>query len=112
MNTPSTEYEETVEIVAGVARLLHQAACPRGHRFIDIHLALGASLASQHALWLLPEDVDAAAGPMPVASDPVELIRAAESLLRQLPDGADALVAGLPGLIADVCGLVRDCRAA
>ncbi len=109
---PSTKYEEAVEILAGAARLLHEAALPRGHEFIDIYLASGAMLASQHALWLLPEGIDIEAVPIPVATDPVELIRAAETLLGQLPDGAYALVPGLPGLIADVCALVRDCRAA
>ena len=109
---PSTKNEEAVEIIAGAARLLHQAALPRGHEFIDIYLASGAVLASQHALWLLPGNVDVEAVPTPVATDPIELIRAAETLLGQLPDGAYALVPGLAGLVADVCALVRDCRAA
>lgn len=109
---PRTKYEEAVEVIAGAARLLHGAALPRGHEFIDIYLASGATLASQHALWLLPENVDVEAVPIPVATDPVELIRAAETLLCRLPDGAYALVPGLPGLVADVCALVRDCRAA
>lgn len=108
----STRRQEAVEVVAGAARLLYQAALPRGQSFVDIYLATGASLASQHALWLLPEDFDAEAVPIPVATDPVELIRAAETLLGQLPDGAYSLVPGVPGLIADVCALVRDCRAA
>ena len=108
---PSTRYEEAVEIVAGAARLLHRAGLPRGHEFIDIYLASGAVLASQHALWLLPENVDVEVIPVPVATDPIGLIWAAETLLGQLPDGAYALVPGLPGLIADVCALVRDCRA-
>lgn len=110
--SPSTRYEGAVEIVAGAARLLYQAGLPRGHEFINIYLASGAMLASQHAIWLLPENVDVEAVPVPVATDPVELIRAAETLLGQLPDGAYALLPGLPGLVADVCALVRDCRAA
>lgn len=110
--TPSTSYAESVEIVAGAARLLHEAALPRGRDFIDIYRASGAALASQHALWLLPGNVDAEAVPIPVETDPVELIRAAETLLGRLPDGAHAVLPGLPGLVADVCALVRDCRAA
>lgn len=54
---PSTRPDEAFEIVHGVARLLHEAALPRCHEFIDIHLASGAALASQHAAWLLPENV-------------------------------------------------------
>lgn len=81
---------------------------PAGRELIDIYLATGASLASQEALWLLPEGFDGEAVPVPLETDPVALIRAAASLLSQLPDGATCFV---PGLVADVCDLVRDCRA-
>ncbi len=70
-----------------MARLLHEAELPRGRELVDIYLASGATLASQHALWLLPGNVDVEAVPIPVATDPVGLIRAAETLLGRLPDG-------------------------
>ncbi len=108
----SSDYTETVEIVAGVARLLHRAGSARGHSFAEMYLATGASLASQHALELLPDDVDPTEGPWPVESAAGELIRAAEELLRQAPLHANDLVPGVPGLVAEVCGLVRDCKAA
>lgn len=108
----SSEHTDTVKIVAGVARLLHRAGSARGHSFAEMYLATGASLASQHALELLPDYLDPTDGPWPVESDAVELIRAAEDLLRQAPLCANDLVPGIPGLVAEVGSLVRDCKAA
>ncbi len=110
----SPEHDEAIESVAIVARLLDHASLryhQSGSDLTGAFLASGALLASEHALWLLPGESDPSAGPTPLAQDPVELVRAAEAVLDQLPGGAYTLVPGLAGLVADVCGLLRDCQA-
>ena len=100
---------ESVETVAGVARLLRRAAelawrqadeaGPRSSRQL---LALGIDSVVDEASCLLPRRawLD---GPTPVGDDPAELLTSAEQLLRRIcVVGAPARLLGLRALVAEL----------
>jgi hypothetical protein len=100
---------ESVETVAGVARLLRRAAelawsqadaaGPRSSRQL---LALGIDSAVDEASCLLPRRARLD-GPTPVGNDPAELLASAEQLLRRISVvGAPARLLGLRVLVAEL----------
>lgn len=68
-------------------------------------LGLGLGLATSQALELLPAGTDADE-PAPVETDPLELLRAAEKLLRLHP--IEAFPPGTSQLIAAICDLLNE----
>ena len=100
---------ESVETVAGVARLLRRAgelawtqadvAGPRSSRQL---LALGIDLAADDALGLLPRRARLD-GPTPFGDNPVDLLASAEQLLRRIcVVGAPSRLFGLRALVAEL----------
>ncbi len=111
MAKQSTECEAT-EVLAAVVRVLQHAcaqawaradaAGPRSH----LHLfALGVHSAVAEAMALLPPGADIA-GPAPLETDPVQLLRAAEGLTRTVE--IHHMPAGFSALIITLCDLVRE----
>ena len=100
---------DTVELVAGVVRLLRRAAQlawaraegegPRSPRQL---FALGVDLAADEARNLLPDTVSTE-GPEPVGTEPAGLLRSAEQLLRRVGEfGAPAEVDGLHARVVEL----------
>ena len=100
---------ESLETVAGVARLLRRAAeqawmqadaaGPRSSRQL---LALGIDAAADEASSLLPRRARLE-GPTPVGDDPAELLASAEQLLRRIcVVGVPARLLGLRALVAEL----------
>jgi hypothetical protein len=100
---------ESVETVAGVARLLRRAAeltwrqadaaGPRSSRQL---LALGIDSAADEALGLLPRRARLD-GPSPVGDDPAQLLASAEQLLRRIcVMGGPSRLLGLRALVAEL----------
>jgi hypothetical protein len=100
---------DTVEALAGVARLLRQAAVlawasvdRAGARSPGQLLALGVDLAADQAGHLVPDGTDVD-GPVPVGEEPAGLLRSAELLLRRLaPIAASDAVDDLRATVADL----------
>jgi hypothetical protein len=81
---------DTAETIAGLARLLRQAAvlawaaADRAEAGSPGQLfALGVDLAADQARHLVPDGTDID-GPVPVGDEPADLLRSAELLLRRL----------------------------
>jgi hypothetical protein len=102
---------DTAETLAGVVRLLRQAAVlawaaadraaagSAGQLF-----ALGVDLAADQARHLVP-DGTAIDGPVPVGDEPADLLKSAELLLRRLaPIAAQDAVDDLQATVADLVG--------
>jgi hypothetical protein len=100
---------ESLETVAGIARLLRRAAelawtqadaaGPRSSRQL---LALGIDAAADEASSLLPRRARLD-GPTPVGDDTAELLASAEQLLRRIcVVGVPARLLGLRALVAEV----------
>jgi hypothetical protein len=102
---------ETAETMAGVVRLLRQAAelawmgaDAEGPRSSVQLVALGIDLTAEEIRNLLPDSVDVA-GPAPVGNDEIGLLRSAEQLLGTIigvPAARDA--ARLQVRVADLVG--------
>ena len=100
---------ESVETVAGVARLLRRAAelawtqaDASGPRSPHQLLALGIESVADEASCLLPRRARLD-GPTPVGDDPAQLLASAEQLLRRIcVVGAPAELLGLRALIAEL----------
>lgn len=100
---------DTAETLAGVVRLLRQAAVVAwaaadraGAGFSGQLLALGVDLAADRARHLIPDGTDID-GPVPVGDEPADLLRSAELLLRRLaPIAASDAVDDLRATVADL----------
>lgn len=75
------------------------------HSFALSDLGLGARLAADQAMDLLPADLELGAS-SPNQDDPLELVRAAEALTRTVP--VDTLPAGSSRLVVALCDLLRE----
>ncbi len=111
MTTTEARDNAATDTLAAVARLLNRAADmasrqSRAYRH-STHsaLAVGALLAARQALALLPEDAEVDE-PVPVESDPVRLLHAAEELTRAHP--IEAFPPGTSQLIVAICDLIRE----
>jgi hypothetical protein len=99
----------TVETLAGVVRLLRQAAvlawaaADRPGAGSPAQLfALGVDLAADQARLLVPDGIEID-GPVPVGDEPAGLLRSAELLLRRLaPLAATDAVDDLRATVADL----------
>ena len=100
---------DTAETLAGVVRLLRQAAvlawaagdCAGAGSAAQL-VALGADLAADQARHLVPDGIEID-GPMPVGDEPAGLLRSAELLLRRLaPTAALETVDDLRATVADL----------
>jgi hypothetical protein len=100
---------DTAETLAGVVRLLRQAAV---HAWAAVDraeagspgqlFALGVDLAADQARHLVPDGTDVD-GPVPVGDEPAGLLRSAELLLRRLaPMAASDAVDDLRATVADL----------
>jgi hypothetical protein len=109
LNTHSMDVE-TAETLAGVVRLLRQAAvlawvaadCAGAGSAAQL-FALGADLAADQARHLVPDGTEID-GPVPVGDEPAGLLRSAELMLRRLapiaaPDAVDDLRATVAELV-------------
>ena len=102
---------ETAETLAGVVRLLRQAAVlawaaadRAGAGSPGQVFALGVDLAADQARHLVP-DGTAIDGPVPVGDEPADLLKSAELLLRRLaPIAAQDAVDDLQATVADLVG--------
>lgn len=103
--------DNEIEVLAAVARLLGRAA----DRALEISadepdlllecLGLGARITAGRVFGLLPEGVEI--DDLPVAqSDPFELVRAAEALMRTHP--LEQFPPGAAHVVVDICDLVRE----
>jgi hypothetical protein len=100
---------DTAETLAGVVRLLRQAAVlawaaadSAGAGSPGQLLALGVDLAADQALHLIPDGTDIG-GPVPVGDEPAGLLRSAAQLLRRVaPIAAPAAVDDLRATVADL----------
>lgn len=98
---------EAQEVLAGVVRLLSRAA----DQPVEVRepgrlaLSLGAQLVASQALALLPLDADVD-DPVPLQTNPLELLRAAETLTRTCP--LEAYPAGASQVIVAICDLIRE----
>jgi hypothetical protein len=103
---------DTAETLAGVVRVLRQAAVfawaaadgPGGGSAAQL-FALGVDLAADQARHLVPDGTDIE-GPVPVGDEPAGLLRSAELLLQRLapiaaPDAVDDLRATVAGLVGE-----------
>jgi hypothetical protein len=77
---------DTAEALAGVVRLLRQAALPAwaatdraGARYPGQLFAFGVDLAADQARHLVPDGTDID-GPVPVGSEPADLLRSTEQV--------------------------------
>ena len=93
MDTERLDFE-TLETVAGVVRLLHQAAAlawsaadDEGPGSARQLFALSVDEAVDEARALLPPG-PISAGPVPIGNDPAGLLRSADQLLRRLTTAA------------------------
>jgi len=99
----------TVETLAGVVRLLRQAAVlawaaadRAGAGSAGQLFALGVDLAADQARHLVP-DGTSVDGPVPVGNEPADLLRSAELLLQRLaPIAASDAVNDLRAAVADL----------
>jgi hypothetical protein len=99
----------TAETLAGVVRLLRQAAVVAwaaadraGAASSGQLFALGVDLAADRARHLIPDGIDID-GPVPVGDEPASLLRSAELLLRRLaPIAASDAVDDLRATVADL----------
>jgi hypothetical protein len=101
---------DTAETLAGVVRLLRQAAVRAwaaadraGAGSAAQLFALGVDLAADQARHLVPDGTDIE-GPVPIGGEPAGLLRSAELLLRRLvpiaaPDAVDDLRASVADLV-------------
>jgi hypothetical protein len=102
---------ETAETLAGVVRLLRQAAVlawaaadGAGAGSAAQLFALGVDLAADQARHLVPDGTDIE-GPVPVGDEPAGLLRSAEHLLQRLaPIAAPDAVDDLRATVADLVG--------
>jgi hypothetical protein len=99
---------ETVETVAGVVRLLHQAAVlawsaadAEGPGSVRQLFALNVDEAVDHARALLPSTANLA-GPVPIGGNPATLLRSADELLGLLIGAAPATLGQLQTRVADL----------
>jgi hypothetical protein len=100
---------DTAETLAGVVRLLRQAAVlawaaadRAGAGSLGQLFALGIDLAADQARHLVPDGTDLD-GPVPVGDEPAGLLRSAELLLRRVPPiAASDAVNDLRGTVADL----------
>jgi hypothetical protein len=100
---------DTAETLAGVARLLRQAAvlawaaADRAGAGSPVQLfALGMDLAADQARHLVPDGTDIE-GPVPVGDEPAGLLRSAELLLRRVaPVAASDALDDLRAAVADL----------
>jgi hypothetical protein len=99
---------DTAETLAGVVRLLRQAAVlawaaadRAGARSLGQLFALGVDLAADQARHLVPDSTDLD-GPVPVGDEPAGLLRSAELLLRRVPPMAADAVDDLRATVADL----------
>jgi hypothetical protein len=100
---------DTAETLAGVVRLLRQAAVlawaavdRAGAGSPGQLFALGLDLAADKARHLLPDGTEVD-GPVPVGGEPAGLLRSAELLLRRLaPMAASDAVDDLRATVADL----------
>jgi hypothetical protein len=100
---------DTAETVAGVVRLIRQAAVlawaaadRAGAQSPGQLFALGVDLAVDQARHLVPDSTDID-GPVPVGDEPAGLLRSAELLLRRLaPIAAWDAVDDLRATVADL----------
>jgi hypothetical protein len=111
LNTHSMDVD-TAETLAGVVRLLRQAAVlawaaadRAGARSAAQLFALGLDLAADQARHSVPDCTDIE-GPVPVGDEPAGLLRSAELLLRRLapiaaPDAVDDLRAAVADLVGE-----------
>jgi hypothetical protein len=99
----------TAETLAGVVRLLRQAAvlawaaadCAGAGSAVQL-FALGVDLAADQGRHLVPDGTEID-GPMPVGDEPAGLLRSAELLLRRLaPIAAQDAVDDLRATVADL----------
>ncbi len=102
---------DTAETLAGVVRLLRQAAVlawaaadvARAGSAAQL-FAFGVDLAADQARHLVPDGTDIE-GPLPVGDEPAGLLRSAELLLRHLPPiAAPDAVDDLRATVADLVG--------
>jgi hypothetical protein len=102
---------DTAETLAGVVRLLRQAAVlawaaadGAGAGSAAQLFALGVDLAADQARHLVPDGTDIE-GPVPVGDEPAGLLRSAELLLQRLaPIAAPDAVDDLRATVADLVG--------
>ena len=102
---------DTAETLAGVVRLLQQAAvlawaaADRAAAGSAAQLvALGVDLAADQVRHLVPDGTDID-GPVPVGDEPADLLRSAELLLRRLtPIAAPDAIDDLRATVADLVG--------
>jgi hypothetical protein len=100
---------DTAETLAGVVRLLRQAAVRAWAAADRIEagspgqlFALGVDLAADQARYLVPDGTDID-GPVPVGDEPAGLLRSAELLLRGLaPVAASDALDDLRATVADL----------
>ena len=100
---------DTAETLAGVVRLIRQAAVlawaaadRAGTGSAAQFFALGVDLAADQARHLVPDGTDID-GPVPVGDEPTGLLRSAELLLRRLaPIAASDAVDHLRATVADL----------
>jgi hypothetical protein len=102
---------DTAETLAGVVRLLRQAAVlawaaadRAGGGSAGQLFALGVDVAADQARQLVPDDAEIE-GPVPVGDEPAGLLRSAELLLRHLgPLAASDAFDDLRATVADLVG--------
>jgi len=110
MSTDETTGQDAADTLAAVVRLLSRAADMAWDRAarrapLMTGLGLGAQLAASHALALLPQDAPVD-DPVPVETDPVQLLRAAEQLTRvhpveQFPPGTSQVIVAIIDLLRE-----------
>ena len=111
MTGPTHQGGNELEVLAAVVRLLGRAS-DRARKISSAEpdlllecLGLGAAIAAGKVYGLLPQGVEI--GDLPVAqSDPFELVRAAESLMRTHP--LEQFPPGTAHVVVDICDLVRE----
>ncbi|QOK24209.1 hypothetical protein IGS73_07575 [Janibacter indicus] len=111
MTGPTHQDGNELEVLASVVRLLG-AAADRAREISSAEpdlllecLGLGASITAGRVYGLLPEGLEVE--DLPVAqSDPFELVRAAESLMRTHP--LEQFPPGTAHVVVEICDLVRE----
>lgn len=105
--TTDTTRAEAHEMLAAVVRLCSRAAdqSADSSRADVLALSLGAQLVASQILELLPADVQVDE-PVPLQTDPLQLLRAAEALTRTRP--IEDYPAGTAQVITAIWVLIRE----
>ena len=112
MTTPTLLPHDTQETIATIARVLHHAAAQTGRRAaaegprsVRHGLCLGLQLAAAETALLVPSQLDPY-WPAPTQDDPLELLRIAERLARNVP--IEDETAGFSKIVVSITDLLRE----